>query len=114
MVVATGGYVCFPVVVAARILRLFARAALRDWPLGINVTPGLTNRLLTPLVDEVWTTYAASAESFGRKAVLTGAPVRASLRAARDGHAARERLGLDPDGTTVVIDGWKSGRALDQ
>ena len=58
----------------------------------INVTPGLTNRLLVPLVDEVWTTYAASAESFGRKAVLTGAPVRASLRGTRDAREFHEAV----------------------
>jgi UDP-N-acetylglucosamine--N-acetylmuramyl-(pentapeptide) pyrophosphoryl-undecaprenol N-acetylglucosamine transferase len=109
MIVATGGYVCFPVVVAARILRLLRVLRCGIGLLEINVTPGLTNRLLVPLVDEVWTTYAASAESFGRKAVLTGAPVRASLRAARDAHAARERLGLDPDGMTIVIMGGSQG-----
>jgi len=35
--------------------------------------------------------------------------VRASLRAARDAHAARERLGLDPDGMTIVIMGGSQG-----
>jgi len=38
-----------------------------------------------------------------------GAPVRASLRGTRDAHAARERLGLDPDGTTVVVMGGSQG-----
>jgi UDP-N-acetylglucosamine--N-acetylmuramyl-(pentapeptide) pyrophosphoryl-undecaprenol N-acetylglucosamine transferase len=66
-VVATGGYVCFPVVVAARILRLLRIIRPRIALLEINVTPGLTNRLLKPLVDEVWTTYAASERSFGAK-----------------------------------------------
>jgi UDP-N-acetylglucosamine--N-acetylmuramyl-(pentapeptide) pyrophosphoryl-undecaprenol N-acetylglucosamine transferase len=109
MVVATGGYVCFPVVVAARILRALRIVRCGIGLLEINVTPGLTNRLLRPLVDEVWTTYAASAASFGNKAVLTGAPVRASLRAATDRRAARERLGLDPDGLTIVVMGGSQG-----
>lgn len=109
MLVATGGYVCFPVVVAARILRVLRIARPRIALLEINATPGLTNRLLLPLVDEVWTTYAASTESFGRKTVVTGAPVRASLRAARDPREARTRLGLDPDGTTVVVMGGSQG-----
>ena len=108
-VVATGGYVCFPVVVAARILRLLRIVRCRIALLEINVTPGLTNRLLTPLVDEVWTTYAASEKSFGRKAVLTGAPVRASLRIAKDAPSARDRLGLDPDRTTIVVMGGSQG-----
>ncbi|HEX3548836.1 MAG TPA: glycosyltransferase, partial [Candidatus Elarobacter sp.] len=109
MVVATGGYVGFPVVVAARILRLFGVIRAGIALLEINVTPGLTNRLLAPLVDEVWTTYAASESSFGRKAVLTGAPVRASLLLAKDGPSARERLGLDPDAPTVVVMGGSQG-----
>jgi len=109
MVVATGGYVCFPVVVAARIMRTLRILRCGIGLLEINVTPGLTSRLLAPLVDEVWTTYAASAPAFGGKAVLTGTPVRASLRDAGDPRAARERLGLDPDGTTVVVMGGSQG-----
>jgi UDP-N-acetylglucosamine--N-acetylmuramyl-(pentapeptide) pyrophosphoryl-undecaprenol N-acetylglucosamine transferase len=109
MVIATGGYVCFPVVVAARILRLLRIVRCKIALLEINVTPGLTNRLLAPLVDEVWTTYAASEKSFGRKAVLTGAPVRASLRIAKDAPSARDRLGLDPDRTTIVVMGGSQG-----
>ncbi len=100
MVVATGGYVCFPVVVAARMLRAVRVLRCRIALLEINVTPGLTNRLLAPLVDEVWITYAASERSFGKKSVMTGAPVRASLRIAKDGpsaRAARARAGGDDD-----------------
>ncbi|HEX3462779.1 MAG TPA: UDP-N-acetylglucosamine--N-acetylmuramyl-(pentapeptide) pyrophosphoryl-undecaprenol N-acetylglucosamine transferase [Candidatus Elarobacter sp.] len=108
-VIATGGYVCFPVVVAARILRTLRIIRPRIAVLEINVTPGLTNRLLKPLVDEVWTTYAASEESFGRKTVVTGAPVRASLLLAKDAASARDRLGLDPDRTTVVVMGGSHG-----
>ncbi len=108
-VVATGGYVCFPVVVAARLLRLIGLVRARIALLEINVTPGLTNRLLKPLVDEVWTTYAASETSFGRKAVVTGAPVRASLRIAKDAASARDRLGLDPDRVTIVVMGGSQG-----
>ncbi len=108
-VVATGGYVCFPVVVAARILRALRIVRCRIALLEINVTPGLTNRLLAPLVDEVWTTYAASERSFGRKTVVTGAPVRASLRTVIDPATAREQLGLDRERTTIVAVGGSQG-----
>jgi UDP-N-acetylglucosamine--N-acetylmuramyl-(pentapeptide) pyrophosphoryl-undecaprenol N-acetylglucosamine transferase len=57
----------------------------------------------------VWTTYAASTESFGRKTVVTGAPVRAALRGAIDPREARIRLELEPDGTTVVVMGGSQG-----
>lgn len=109
MVVATGGYVCFPVVVAARILRALRIVRCRIALLETNVTPGLTNRFLTPVVDEVWTTYAASSRWFRGKAVVTGTPVRASLLAQADKHVARERLGLDPARTTIVVMGGSQG-----
>lgn len=109
MVVATGGYVCFPVVVAARVLRLLRLSRARIALLEINATPGLTNRLLTPLVDEVWATYAASEKSFGAKTVVTGTPTRASLAHLASPAAARERLGLDPARQTVVVMGGSQG-----
>lgn len=109
VVIATGGYVCFPVVVAARILRALRVLHCRIALLEINVTPGLTNRLLAPLVDEVWTTYAASLQSFGRKTVVTGTPVRASLRQLAAPPVARERLGLEPGSTTIVVMGGSQG-----
>jgi UDP-N-acetylglucosamine--N-acetylmuramyl-(pentapeptide) pyrophosphoryl-undecaprenol N-acetylglucosamine transferase len=109
VVIATGGYVCFPVVVAARLLRVLGILECGIALLEINVYPGLTNRLLAPLVDEVWITYEASAESFGAKAVLTGAPTRASLRARALPALARERLELDPAAQTIVAMGGSQG-----
>jgi len=109
VVIATGGYVCFPVVVAARILRLVRVIDCGIALLEINVYSGLTNRLLAPLVDEVWITYDASRATFGRKAVLTGAPTRASLRARALPALARERLDLDPAAQTIVAMGGSQG-----
>jgi UDP-N-acetylglucosamine--N-acetylmuramyl-(pentapeptide) pyrophosphoryl-undecaprenol N-acetylglucosamine transferase len=109
VVIATGGYVCFPVVVAARILRFLHVIDCGIALLEINVYSGLTNRLLAPLVDEVWITYDASRATFGRKAVLTGAPTRASLRARALPALARERLELDPAAQTIVAMGGSQG-----
>ncbi len=109
LVIATGGYVCFPVVVAARALRLAGLLRCRIALLEINATPGLTNRLLAPLVDQVWTTYAGSNRYFGGKAKVTGAPVRASLRRSIERAAARANLGLEPDRPTVVVMGGSQG-----
>ncbi|GAC1416132.1 MAG: undecaprenyldiphospho-muramoylpentapeptide beta-N-acetylglucosaminyltransferase [Candidatus Velthaea sp.] len=109
MVIATGGYVCFPVVVAARILRALRIVNARIALLEINVQPGLTNRLLAPLVDEVWTTYADSGRFFGRKAHVTGTPTRASLARRSLAALAREALELDPAGTTIVAMGGSQG-----
>ena len=109
VVVATGGYVCFPVVVAARILRALRIVRPAIAMVSIDATPGLTARLVAPLVDEVWTTFPTATELFGRKAVQTGPPVRASLRAVKDAPSARERLGLDPDRTTILVMGGSLG-----
>ncbi len=109
MVVATGGYVCFPVVVAARLLRLVGMLRCAIALLEINVRPGLTNRLLAPLVDEVWTTYDASAPYFRGKAQRTGTPVRASLEKTVHPSRARLALGLAPERTTIVAMGGSQG-----
>jgi UDP-N-acetylglucosamine--N-acetylmuramyl-(pentapeptide) pyrophosphoryl-undecaprenol N-acetylglucosamine transferase len=109
MVVATGGYVCFPVVVAARMLRTLGLLRCGIALLEINVQPGLTNRLLAPLVDEVWTTYDASAPYFHGKAMRTGAPVRASLTRKIHPSRARLELGLAPERTTIVAMGGSQG-----
>jgi UDP-N-acetylglucosamine--N-acetylmuramyl-(pentapeptide) pyrophosphoryl-undecaprenol N-acetylglucosamine transferase len=109
MVIATGGYVCFPVVVAARLLRTLRVVRCGIALLEINVRPGLTNRLLAPLVDEVWTTYEASEAFFGSKAVTTGTPVRASLTVGVHPHRARMELGLAPERTTIVAMGGSQG-----
>ena len=109
MVVATGGYVCFPVVVAARILRTLRILRCGIALLEINVQPGLTNRLLAPLVDEVWTAYDASARFFRGKAVRTGTPVRASLTRKTHPSRARLDLGLAPERTTILAMGGSLG-----
>jgi UDP-N-acetylglucosamine--N-acetylmuramyl-(pentapeptide) pyrophosphoryl-undecaprenol N-acetylglucosamine transferase len=109
MVIATGGYVCFPVVVAARILRTLGLLRCGIALLEINVQPGLTNRLLAPIVDEVWTSYDASAPFFRGKAHRTGAPIRASLMRSINPSRARLELGLAPERTTIVAMGGSLG-----
>jgi UDP-N-acetylglucosamine--N-acetylmuramyl-(pentapeptide) pyrophosphoryl-undecaprenol N-acetylglucosamine transferase len=114
MVIATGGYVCFPVVSAARGLRAFGgspKIAL----LEENALPGLTNRLLAPMVDEVWGPLWASGAAFGRKFVETGIPVRESMRQSIPKPRARERLGIDPRATVIVVMGGSQGaRSINQ
>jgi UDP-N-acetylglucosamine--N-acetylmuramyl-(pentapeptide) pyrophosphoryl-undecaprenol N-acetylglucosamine transferase len=109
MVVATGGYVCFPVVVAARILRTLGLLRCGIALLNIDVSPGITNRLLVPLVDEVWTAYDASAAYFRGKAFKTGTPVRASLATKVHPGRARLALNLAPERTTIVAMGGSLG-----
>ncbi len=70
VVVGVGGYSSGPVVLLA---------ALRGIPTLLmeqNAMPGLTNRLLAPVVDAVAVTYQESVRCFGGKALVSGNPVR--------------------------------------
>ncbi len=109
LVIATGGYVCFPVVLAARLLRAFKRIIAPIVLLEPNAHPGLTNRLLAPLVDEVWGAFPQADERFARKYVHTGIPVRASLRALPERERALERLGLSLKRRTLLAMGGSQG-----
>lgn len=108
-VVATGGYVCFPAVLAARALcwARVHRAAIAL--LEPNAKPGLTNRMLAPLVDEVWGAFGDADSRFAGKYVRTGVPVRASLRALPSRDAAIASLGLDSARKTLLAMGGSQG-----
>lgn len=107
IVIATGGYVCFPVMLAARMLR--AMRLLRA-PLALlepNAVPGLTNRLLAPIVDETWTAFPYG--GLGERTVHTGIPVRESLRRHANRIEAARRLHLDPARRTILAIGGSQG-----
>jgi UDP-N-acetylglucosamine--N-acetylmuramyl-(pentapeptide) pyrophosphoryl-undecaprenol N-acetylglucosamine transferase len=97
LVVATGGYVCFPVAVAARIRKFLRLSSAPLVLLEPNAEPGLTNRLLTPIVDEVWGLNT------------TGIPIRSELRRLPTRERAIARLGLDPSLQTIVAMGGSQG-----
>ncbi|HZY96286.1 MAG TPA: UDP-N-acetylglucosamine--N-acetylmuramyl-(pentapeptide) pyrophosphoryl-undecaprenol N-acetylglucosamine transferase [Candidatus Cybelea sp.] len=97
IVIATGGYVCFPVALAARIRRAARLSRARIALLEPNAAPGLTNRLLAPLVDEIW------------DAQTTGIPIREALRRLPPREQAIARLGLDPARRTLVAMGGSLG-----
>ncbi|MBV8655705.1 MAG: undecaprenyldiphospho-muramoylpentapeptide beta-N-acetylglucosaminyltransferase [Candidatus Eremiobacteraeota bacterium] len=108
-VIAPGGYVCFPVVAAARTLRWLR---LYRGPIALfepNAQPGLTNRLLAPLVDEVWGAFAEGDARFTGKYVVTGVPVRSSLRVLPERDEAVRRIGLLPERKTLLVMGGSQG-----
>ena len=70
VVIGVGGYSSGPVVLMA---------ALRGVPtmlLEQNAVPGLTNRLLAPVVQAAAVAYESTAKRFGPKAIVSGNPVR--------------------------------------
>ncbi len=109
VVIATGGYVCFPVIAAAKVLRSAGRLRARFALLEPNAQPGLTNRLLAPMVDEVWGAFAQPDGALAHKFVHTGIPVRASLLRPNNRVEAARRLGLDPSRRTILAIGGSQG-----
>lgn len=108
-VIATGGYVCFPVIVAARLLRTFGGLRAPLALLEPNARAGLTNRVLAPLVDEVWGAYQTPDAVFAGKYVQTGIPVRRSILQRTNRIEAARRLGLDPNRRTILAMGGSQG-----
>jgi UDP-N-acetylglucosamine--N-acetylmuramyl-(pentapeptide) pyrophosphoryl-undecaprenol N-acetylglucosamine transferase len=73
-----GGYAAGPVMLMA---------ALNGVPTVIfepNAEPGFTNRLLARIVKRVATAYESTAERWGKRAILTGCPVRPDFFAVPD------------------------------
>lgn len=98
VVVGVGGYSSGPVVLLA---------ALRGMPTLLmeqNATPGLTNRVLAPVVRAAAVTYGESVRYFGPKAFVSGNPVRQDFFA---GEPPR-RSGA-PDLTRLLVFGGSQG-----
>lgn len=103
-VVGTGGYVCGPVVLAARLCGI--PTLIHEQ----NALPGITNRMLSRFTDGVALTFEDSAKYFSRQArtKITGLPVRPEILAA-DRHAARAQFGLAGDAILVLSFGGSQG-----
>ncbi|HEY3082864.1 MAG TPA: UDP-N-acetylglucosamine--N-acetylmuramyl-(pentapeptide) pyrophosphoryl-undecaprenol N-acetylglucosamine transferase [Chloroflexota bacterium] len=108
VLLATGGYVSVPAVLAAKSLGVPSALYLPD------VEPGLAVRALGRVVDRIACTTGASVRYLpAEKVVPTGYPVRRELRdwAARpDGRAAgRAALGLPAEGAVLLVMGGSRG-----
>lgn len=103
VVVGTGGFVCAPVVFAARALKIPV------YLINVDIVPGKANRLLGRLSQKVFVQFEATAGCFKPgKAVITGCPLRSGFEYP-DRMAAITKLHLDPDKKTVLITGASSG-----
>jgi UDP-N-acetylglucosamine--N-acetylmuramyl-(pentapeptide) pyrophosphoryl-undecaprenol N-acetylglucosamine transferase len=100
---ATGGYVCAPPMLAARIKKLPSVMYLPD------LTPGMAVRLLGRYATQVAVSFGRSTSYFPRgKAVVTGYPVRKELFEA-DKTASRRRLELVKDKKVLLVLGGSQG-----
>jgi UDP-N-acetylglucosamine--N-acetylmuramyl-(pentapeptide) pyrophosphoryl-undecaprenol N-acetylglucosamine transferase len=95
VVVGVGGYSSGPPVLMAALLGI--PAMLQEQ----NALPGLTNRLLARVVSQVATAFRECEAYFGKKAVLTGNPVRANFS------QVHPRSGTEP--FTLLVFGGSQG-----
>jgi UDP-N-acetylglucosamine--N-acetylmuramyl-(pentapeptide) pyrophosphoryl-undecaprenol N-acetylglucosamine transferase len=103
VVVGMGGYLSFPLLLAAR------RAGIRTLIHEQNVLPGLANRLLGRKVDAVAVSFSGSRKRFKNSNVLvSGLPVRSEIGKLSSAEG-REHLGLAPGRFTVLVFGGSLG-----
>ena len=103
LLVALGGFVAGPAVLAAR------KRKIRTVLLNLDDPPGRANRLLARLCAERWTAVPLrSGASFD--AELVGMPIRrAALAGQRSPEDCRTELGLEPDRPTFLVTGASQG-----
>lgn len=104
VVIGTGGYVCGPILMAA---------ALSHIPTMIqeqNVIPGITNKILSRVVDRVALGYEEAKTRFPHpeKCIYTGNPIRREILFAKRAES-RKKLGISPDDFMVLIAGGSRG-----
>ena len=101
-VIGTGGYVCYPVLKAARSLGIPTLVH------ESNAVPGLTTKLLSHDVDCVMLGFEHAKENYakGVNTVFTGTPVRRGFDALSR-EEARSRLGI-PDNQPMLLSVWGS------
>lgn len=107
IVVGTGGYVCGPVVLAA---------SMKKVPTMIheqNVFPGITNKMLSKVVDVIGISFAEAEKYFSeevrKKLVLVGNPVRKDILTA-DRRTSRAKLELSSDVILIYSFGGSGGQ----
>ncbi len=103
VVLATGGFVALPVVLAARLARI---------PVVVHeqtAVPGLANRIAARGARRIAVTFAESGRHFpADRVVVTGNPLRPDLRAGSRADAVT-RFGLDPALPLVYVTGGALG-----
>jgi UDP-N-acetylglucosamine--N-acetylmuramyl-(pentapeptide) pyrophosphoryl-undecaprenol N-acetylglucosamine transferase len=100
VVIGVGGYSSGPVVLLS---------ALRGIPTLLmeqNAMPGITNRMLAPVVDAAAVTYQESVRFFGSKALVSGNPVRPEFFQEEGGHGDQHS---PPGAARVLVFGGSQG-----
>ena len=105
VVVGTGGYASFPVVLASTFF------SCRSYIHEQNAQPGLANRHLAGRVDCVMLTFEEAARHLQAKRIeITGLPVRQAITSVNRAQAY-DKWGFSPDVFTLVAFGGSQGAA---
>ena len=102
LVVGLGGYSAGPVVLLA------ALAGRSTMVLEQNAVPGMTNRMLAPLVQAAAVSFETTRVCFGAKAFVSGNPVREGFFDA----ATVDRAGRTGSPTVLVLGGSQGAHTL--
>jgi UDP-N-acetylglucosamine--N-acetylmuramyl-(pentapeptide) pyrophosphoryl-undecaprenol N-acetylglucosamine transferase len=107
VVLGVGGYLAGPVMAEAALARI---PTLLIEP---NVRPGFTNRMLAPLVRIAALGFAETAPVYGKKARVTGLPVRRAFFEIPP-RENRERRSEGAEFTILVVGGSQGASAINQ
>jgi len=104
VVVGTGGYVCGPIVLAAKLAGV--PALIHEQ----NALPGITNKLLSKWVDCVMVNFAESKSYFAHpeRVKVTGLPVRGEVLTAKKAEGLAY-FGFSEDKVTLLVSGGSRG-----
>ena len=102
LVIGLGGYSAGPVVLLA------ALAGRSTMLMEQNAVPGMTNRMLAPIVHAAAVSFATTASSFGAGAFVSGNPVREDFFAV----ARVDRSGRAGPPTVLVLGGSQGAHVL--
>ncbi len=104
VVFSKGGFVSFPVVVAAWLNRIPVIIHESD------LTPGLANKLSFPFADKICVTFPETLHHIknSTKATVTGTPIREEFFSG-DKEKGRQLCGFSPDKKTILVYGGSQG-----
>jgi len=107
IVVGTGGYVCGPVVLAAHLKKIPTMIHEQ------NVFPGITNKLLSKVVDVIGISFSEAEKYFSEqsrnKLVLVGNPVRKDILTS-DRKKSRAKININSDDIYIYSFGGSGGQ----
>lgn len=108
VIYGTGGYASFPVGFWGAVLRI--PVVIHE----LNVKPGLTNRLLAPIVAAIAISFRETERYLPeKKCILTGTPVRPKLHKLEEiTPETQKTFGLDPDSPIIMVFGGSKGSSV--